>query len=52
MFKSNSRSSSRRQSIESINNLDDRGDFTEMDDQSINIIMDDRDKNLIIKDKD
>ncbi len=52
MFKSNSRSNSRRQSIESINNLDDKGDSTEMDDQSINIIMDDRDKNLIIKDKD
>ena len=42
-----SRSSSRRQSMESLNNLDDRGEVGEIDDQSINLILDDGDKTLI-----
>ena len=52
MFKSNSRSSSRHQSIESLNKLDDMGDMAEMDDQSIHVITDDRDKLLITENKD
>lgn len=52
MFKSNSKSNSRQQSVESINNIDDGGDYNEMDTQSINLILDNDDRITITQNKD
>lgn len=47
-----SRSNSRKQSLESLNRLDDLSDAADLDDQSINLIMDNKDKILITQNKD
>ena len=52
MFKSTLRPSSRRQSSESINKLDDMDGLANLDDQSINLIMNNRDKILTTQNKD